>query len=190
MPQFRNLYQILQWYPGIGAELSPHQISPFQISHAPNFPLPGRTSSPAAESSATQSAAVYCFRVFCCTHISSYREDQHITVESSTESCEALLASDRDRNKPPATHSALYCCPCGRKMEPAHADSSTKCINTDLRDIGARSTLEVVQNSCLLMIWAEKGNVQGSSVQGISHRATLYLWNTSTQLSHTDQVDA
>ena len=32
------LYQILQRYLRVGAKFSPHRISPFQISHAPNPP--------------------------------------------------------------------------------------------------------------------------------------------------------
>ena len=35
------LYQILHWYFKIGGKFSPHQISPFLISHVPNFPFPG-----------------------------------------------------------------------------------------------------------------------------------------------------
>ena len=34
------LPQNLQWYSRIGVKFSPHQISPFQILHIPNFPLP------------------------------------------------------------------------------------------------------------------------------------------------------
>ena len=34
------LYHILQWYCSIGAKSSPHQISPFQMSHLPNPPPP------------------------------------------------------------------------------------------------------------------------------------------------------
>ena len=40
VPQSGNLYPILQWHLKIGANLSLHQISPFQILHGINFPLP------------------------------------------------------------------------------------------------------------------------------------------------------
>ena len=35
------VHQISQWYLTIGANFSPHQILPFQISHVPTPPPPG-----------------------------------------------------------------------------------------------------------------------------------------------------
>ena len=40
VPQRANLYQLLQWHLRIRAKNSLHQVSPFQISQAPSFPLP------------------------------------------------------------------------------------------------------------------------------------------------------
>ena len=40
VPQSGNLYRILQRHLRISAKCSPHQISPLQISHIPNPPLP------------------------------------------------------------------------------------------------------------------------------------------------------
>ena len=67
-PSLGVLYPILQWSSGSGATFSQHHISPFQIVHFPNFPLPGTgrlrqrgwvgTTGPRSE----EAAAIFCVR--------------------------------------------------------------------------------------------------------------------------------